>query len=657
MPIADDRRRFFESRIREARPHIGYKLLCLLAEAEIIQSVWTTNFDGLVSRAAANFDLTPVEIGIDCQSRVYRQPTRGELACISLHGDYRYDALKNTAEELQNQEKSLIDHLTNTLQTHSLIVSGYSGRDQSIMEALHDAITRDEAQRKVFWCGYSSEPSAPILNLLKVAKDSGREAYYVSGVSFDDLMTRLAFHCLDGERLNNAKAIIGDKINSNLPEKKMFKIDGNNPTSLVKSNAWRIQLPSEVFSFNLNSWPEQKAWKWLEQQTSGYKIIAVPFKTVIAFGTSDDIQACFVNQIKASIERIPVSDKDIRYEYGAVLSLMRKAIVQSIATHRNLNTDGSALIWLSKSSQKEKVGNRMLESFEVAKIHLRTIEKKTYLTIDPTIYIPSASEEEMDEIKKLRMHVLGYQHNKEYNESINKWRDRLFKRGEEFDFPAKSAAFKFIVQNSPVFAGIYERGEQKVDIQDKYKRLICHQGIVVPDPKLGFFENADGKVSLDSMPLRGLHRNGPYDQRLNIGDGIERLHAAVICPKLEASLLERFLSGIDCSHSPQRGHKEEYLVPYPGFTSTFKMSVLMPNPKDTSWLEIPEIDSALDEKEGSLILARKVCDAVSSISSRSQVPIIIYIPERWRKWWRFETGNEILTFMILLKLLLPKEAL
>ena len=113
LPIADDRRRFFESWIREARPHIGYKLLCLLAEAEIIQSVWTTNFDGLVSRAAANFDLTPVEIGIDCQSRVYRQPTRGELACISLHGDYRYDALKNTAEELQNQEKSLIDHLTN----------------------------------------------------------------------------------------------------------------------------------------------------------------------------------------------------------------------------------------------------------------------------------------------------------------------------------------------------------------------------------------------------------------------------------------------------------------------------------------------------------------------------------------------------------------
>ena len=100
LPIADDRRRFFEPWIRKARPHVGYRLLCLLAEAELFRSIWTTNFDGLVARAAADFDLTPIEVGFDCKERAFRQPERNELVCISLHGDYRYDKLKNTKKEL-----------------------------------------------------------------------------------------------------------------------------------------------------------------------------------------------------------------------------------------------------------------------------------------------------------------------------------------------------------------------------------------------------------------------------------------------------------------------------------------------------------------------------------------------------------------------------
>ena len=54
-PVREHRRQFFAERIRTAQPHLGYRLLCLLAEAEVISSVWTTNFDGLVAKAAASF--------------------------------------------------------------------------------------------------------------------------------------------------------------------------------------------------------------------------------------------------------------------------------------------------------------------------------------------------------------------------------------------------------------------------------------------------------------------------------------------------------------------------------------------------------------------------------------------------------------------------
>ena len=89
-PIADDRRSFFQDKVRQATPHIGYRLAVSLAETGLIQSVWTTNFDGLTARAAATSKiLTAIEVGIDSQERIFRRANRNELVCVGLHGDYR----------------------------------------------------------------------------------------------------------------------------------------------------------------------------------------------------------------------------------------------------------------------------------------------------------------------------------------------------------------------------------------------------------------------------------------------------------------------------------------------------------------------------------------------------------------------------------------
>jgi len=140
FPIADDRRRYFAELVREARPHIGYRLLCHLAEADLIRSVWSPNFDHMTARAAANFKLHPVEAGIDTQHRAARSPAKGELLCVSMHGDYRYDKLKNTPAELQEQEAALQAALVNEVRDTSLVVAGYSGRDESLMNTLKRAM-------------------------------------------------------------------------------------------------------------------------------------------------------------------------------------------------------------------------------------------------------------------------------------------------------------------------------------------------------------------------------------------------------------------------------------------------------------------------------------------------------------------------------------
>lgn len=115
FPISADRRAYFAEKVRTARPHIGYQILCKLTEVGLIQSVWTTNFDNLAGRAAVGFSLIPIEVGIDSQERLPRMPRSGEVLLVSLHGDYRYDALKNTGPEVQEQETSLIEALIDAL--------------------------------------------------------------------------------------------------------------------------------------------------------------------------------------------------------------------------------------------------------------------------------------------------------------------------------------------------------------------------------------------------------------------------------------------------------------------------------------------------------------------------------------------------------------
>jgi hypothetical protein len=170
-----------------------------MAAGGLVRSVWTTNFDGLVARAAAayqsdDFCITPVEIGLDSPNRVIRTPTRGELLCVALHGDYRYDRLKNTQAELGAGEGQLHAALVTELRQVACIVVGYSGRDRSVMASLTTANSVKSAGR-LFWCGVGEDgPPDHVARLLQSCKASGNEAFFVRTEGFDDLMARIELH-------------------------------------------------------------------------------------------------------------------------------------------------------------------------------------------------------------------------------------------------------------------------------------------------------------------------------------------------------------------------------------------------------------------------------------------------------------------------------
>lgn len=202
LPIEEDRRRFFHGIIHGKYPSIGYHALALLAKQEIVKSVWTTNFDGLMPMVAHIHALTPIEIFKDnAISRLSMAFSSTELPCIALHGDYKFGGLKNSERELDTQEEIFQEAFSHFITSQHLIVIGYSGRDHSLMQLIEQVFLKFHGGR-IYWCGYGSDISEAVISLLCRLKTNGTEVYYIQISGFDETLLRVVENCIDATVLS-----------------------------------------------------------------------------------------------------------------------------------------------------------------------------------------------------------------------------------------------------------------------------------------------------------------------------------------------------------------------------------------------------------------------------------------------------------------------
>ena len=645
FPIAENRRAYFQEKVRNARPHVGYQALCHLALGNLIGSVWSTNFDGLAARTAGLFSLTPLEIGIDSQQRLPRSPAQGEFLCVSLHGDYRYDALKNTPEELQSQEDSLCQALVAEARKTSLIVSGYSGRDQSIMSALHQAYA-EPGPGALFWCGFTNpNPPEHIAALISQARNHEREAYYIATNGFDDLMTRLALHCLEGEQLEAVRHCIVGLKPDNVLQRKPFHLPQSNRNNLIKSNAFEVQCPEEVFQFDLRDWPTKRVWAHLRETAGERPLVAVPLRKVLALGTIDDIRDAFGDNIKGPIERTPVTPRDLTHEDNVVVSLMRQALVRSLADTAKLGTDGIKALWHHQPYRTVRHENDAYSVHKAAVIFLRRIGGVQHLIIKPSLQVfdQAGNSPPLEITNVIKLRILGYQHNNKFNQAVKSWRKTLFPNGKlaVLEFPFESGStFKFRVRTSPNFASIdsFSRG-QALELPETMRPLIKHSGLRLPEPPLLFCNKAGTATVRDTHPIRGIVNNHPYDYPLTSSGLSSSLRLGVICPKSSDQQLNSYLQSIHYQHSPQ-SKEQDYLITYPGFQAAYGLQAVMPEPGSPGWINCPE-PSTRESVQGSLKAARLIERSIQTLQA-SYAPdvVLIFIPEHWRPFRGYHTENE-----------------
>ena len=646
FPIADDRRAFFQQKVRNAQPHIGYRLLAHLAGVDLIRSVWSTNFDGLSARAASGFSLTPIEVGIDTQTRLPRQPTKHELLCVSLHGDYRYDELKNTPDELREQERLLRAALIEHMGSHPLIVCGYSGRDRSILEALKDAYTKT-GTGTLYWCGYSDGGiPTPVANLIAHARAHGRSAFYVPALGFDDLMARLALRCLDGERRESARKAIADFAPPDLLKREPFQIAECRVNTLIKSNAFEVECPAEVLAFDLKTWPKEKVWMSLREQVGSRALVVAPFKgKVLAIGTIDDIRDSFGDNIKGPVERSPVSPDEFRFEDGAIVGLMREALVRSMAAKAKVVTDDRSELWIGESSQKVTQDGRQCYVHDSVLIFLRRIGGTQYVVLKPSLKVFDArgGEVSYETAGAVKLRLLGYQHNKPFNTAVNRWRELLFPKDRTpvFEYPLDvGCTFKFKVRRSPVFGkiGLPQSG-RPATIPASLASLLKYGGLELGEPTLLFSNKAGNGTAKDTHPVRGVATNRPYDFPLTVKGLLPSLRIGVICPQAETRALYAYLQNANGNYQPGKS-EADYLVDYPGFQNAYGLPLDIPTPGTAGWITCGEPHGS-GGASGAISAAQQITTGIEALrSSFAPHVVLIFFPRRWDGLRGYRDENE-----------------
>lgn len=193
-PSDGDRRKYIESKVLGGKPSFGHLVLAALMKGEKCEVVWTTNFDRVIEDACIEIARTTAWLRV--ASIDNPQIARNVLSeityplLVKLHGDFHSKRLKNTSNELRNQDVEMRRNLSVACRTRGLAVVGYSGRDASVMDALEDVL--DDAggyPHGLYWFHRGEgAPAARVLQLLSKARESGVEAHLVSIDTFDELM-------------------------------------------------------------------------------------------------------------------------------------------------------------------------------------------------------------------------------------------------------------------------------------------------------------------------------------------------------------------------------------------------------------------------------------------------------------------------------------
>lgn len=430
---------------------VGNRVLGALLATDRTRAVFTTNFDSVVERAVAEVSgRSLAAYHLEGAASANKAISNEEFPFYcKLHGDFRYDSIRNLRSDLAAQNEDLSASVLNAANRFGLIVAGYSGRDDSVMSLLRSALkTHNPFPHGVFWTGMKG---APVLSSVKLfieeARHLGVNASFVEVETFDAFMLRLWRNIDSKDAAIDAKVRKSHRISVNIPRAPI----GKGP--IVRMNALPIvTLPLECQSLSFES---DKEWSELRAATNASKgqLIFTKADTVLCWGQQDLIQGHF-KEVSA-ITRYNLKDKiDDISRNQQIKGFLEEAICYALARGRPLlarsskagsfliadaySRDQSIFAQLHKAVGKpfgqvvgiftavddEHPHPEKIHFSEALRISLDFIDGQGWLLLDPDVWIwpPRAKRDVSSFLDERR----GTRYNNIYNALLDAWITVLF---------------------------------------------------------------------------------------------------------------------------------------------------------------------------------------------------------------------------------------
>ena len=117
---------------------------------------------------------------------------------IKLHGDFLYDNIRNTRNELKSLDANIEDKMFEMCKDRGLIIVGYSGSDLSVMAPLNEMLRKKGfLEMGLHWCFLHNEvkdKKIPI-SLIELHQQYSDKVFFYEIRDFDNLMEKMFFEC------------------------------------------------------------------------------------------------------------------------------------------------------------------------------------------------------------------------------------------------------------------------------------------------------------------------------------------------------------------------------------------------------------------------------------------------------------------------------
>ena len=337
-PAESDRRAFLDAKLTGAKPSYGHIALATLMRHERTRIVWTTNFDALVADACAKvYDTTSAltTIDLDSASQVQRSLADERWPIeVKLHGDFRSRRLKNTDDELRLQDTHLRRALVDSCRRFGLVVCGYSGRDDSIMDTLEEAMEHEGAfPAGLFWLHRGEDPPLPrVTRLLELGIANNVEAVLVPVENFDETLRDLIRLTDNIDTAALDQFAVQRRPWSAVPLKRAVR----SGWPVVRLNALPVlDAPAQCRRLDCSIGGTAEVREAI--QNAGVDVLAVRSQAgVLAFGADADLRSAFGPYNIKEFDLHAFDIKRQRYD-STERGLLGEALNHAISRHRGLS--------------------------------------------------------------------------------------------------------------------------------------------------------------------------------------------------------------------------------------------------------------------------------------------------------------------------------